>query len=90
MFKYTPSVLEKFETLLDEAAYVVRYEKGNFKAGYCILKDKRVIVVNKYYNTESRINCFIELIPKLELQEETLSEASQKLLKQVKAPAEQS
>jgi hypothetical protein len=69
---------------------VVRYEKGNFKAGYCVLKDKRVIVVNKYYNTESRINCFIELMPKLDLREENLSDASQKLLKQLKAPAAQS
>lgn len=90
MFKYTPSVLEKLETLLDEADYVVRYEKGNFKAGYCLIKDKRVIVVNKYFNTESRINCFLELMPKLDLHEENLSDGSQKLLKQIKAPAEQS
>ncbi|HZG00506.1 MAG TPA: hypothetical protein VEY71_05860 [Chitinophagales bacterium] len=89
MFKYTPSVLEKLETLLGEADYVVRYEKGNFKAGYCLLKDKRVIVVNKYYNTESRINCFLELMPKLDLREENLSDGSHKLLKQIKAPAAQ-
>jgi hypothetical protein len=89
MFKYTPSVLEKLETLLDESNYVVRYEKGNFKSGYCLIKDKRVVVINKYYNTESRINCFIELLPKLELPEENLSEASQKLLHQLKTSAEQ-
>jgi hypothetical protein len=88
MFKYTPSVLEKLETLFKELDYVVRYEKGNFKSGYCLIKDKRVLVINKYFNTESRINCFIELLPKLEMVEEQLSEQSQKLVKQLKASTE--
>ena len=87
MFKYTPSVLEKLEALFEESDYVVRYEKGNFKSGYCLIKDKRVVVINKYFNTESRINCFIELLPNIDLVEEKLSEASLKLLKQIKAPA---
>ena len=84
MFKYTPSVLEKLETLFKELDYAVRYEKGNFKSGYCLIKDKRVLVINKYFNTESKINCFIELLPNIEMQEEKLSEASIKLLKQLK------
>jgi len=88
MFKYTPSVLEKLETLFKELEYTVRYEKGNFKSGYCLIKDKRVLVINKYYNTESKINCFIELLPSLEINEENLSDASVKMLGQIKASAE--
>ena len=87
MFKYTASVLEKLETLFKELDYVVRYEKGNFKSGYCLIKDKRVLVINKYFNTEAKINCFIELLPNVEMQEENLSEASVKLLKQLKESA---
>ena len=87
MFKYTPSVLEKLETLFDEMNYVVRYEKGNFKSGYCLIKDKRVLVINKYFNTESRINCFIELLPKINVDEALLTEQSLKLLKQLKPSA---
>jgi len=83
MFKYTTTTLEKIEGLLEEAGYVVRYEKGNFKAGYCILKDKRVIVINKYFITESRINSLLDIIPILELDSSVMTEKSQLLFKQI-------
>lgn len=83
MFKYTTTTLEKIETLLNETGYIVRYEKGNFKSGYCILKDKRVIVINKYFNTESRINSLIDIIPILELSSSDMTEKSQALFRQI-------
>ena len=55
MIKYTPAYLQKLEDLLKENNYVLRNEKGNFKSGYCILQDKRVIVINKFATIESRI-----------------------------------
>ena len=83
MFKYTTSTLNKIEDLLNEAAYVVRYEKGSFKAGYCVLKDKRVVVINKYFNTEARINCFLDIISTIDMNEISLSDKSKQLLKHI-------
>ncbi len=74
MFKYTPQSLQKIENILKESRYVIRYEKGSFKSGYCVLQDRRVIVVNKYFDLESRINSFLEMIPELNIDFSQLDE----------------
>ncbi|MFN5069273.1 MAG: hypothetical protein ACK53R_06450 [Bacteroidota bacterium] len=84
MFKYTTTTLAKIEDLMKEAAYNVRYEKGNFKAGYCLLKDKRIVVINKFFNTESRINSFLDIIPTLDINDGSLSEKNIQFLKYLK------
>ena len=76
MFKYTSSTLSKIEGIFTESGYVVRYEKGTFKPGYCILRDKKVVVLNKYFETEARINTLLEIIPQIELDESILTEAT--------------
>lgn len=80
MVKYTPNNLKKLENILQEAGYIVRYEKGNFTAGYCILETKKVIVVNKYFETEARIHTLVEITSRLQIDENILSEASKQAL----------
>jgi hypothetical protein len=62
MAKFTPAFLKKLEDLLKEQGYEVRYEKGNFKSGYCVLEAKKVVVINKFSTLESRIQALIEII----------------------------
>lgn len=76
MFKYTIHTLKKVEDLLKESGYIVRYERGNFTAGYCILESRKVIVINRYYETEARINNLLEIIGKIGVDENELSESS--------------
>ena len=76
MFKYTIHTLKKVEDLLKESGYIVRYERGNFTAGYCILESRKVIVINRYYETEARINNLLEIIRKIGVDENELSESS--------------
>jgi len=80
MLKYTPQFLSKLEDIFTELGYVLRYEKGNFKAGYCLLKDTKVVIINKYFNTESRINCLAELLKSIAIEENVLSEKSNKIV----------
>ena len=82
-FKYTANTLKKLEQLFDEARYIVRYEKGNFNSGYCILEDKRIVVINKFLNVEGRINALIEILPSVKLNEEELSGEMQKWYRQI-------
>jgi hypothetical protein len=42
-------------------------KKVRFQSGYCILEDKRVAVVNKFFETEARINALIDIISQVEL-----------------------
>jgi hypothetical protein len=64
--KYTKNFLEKLETQLQDLGYVVRYEKGNFKSGCCVLKAQKVIVVNKYFTLEGKINSLFELLQSIQ------------------------
>jgi hypothetical protein len=83
-FKYTPNTLKKLEQLFEEARYIIRYEKGNFNSGYCILEDKRVVVINKFLSIEGRINALIEILPAITVNEEELSGEMQKWYGQLK------
>jgi hypothetical protein len=84
-FKYTPNTLKKLEGLYEEAAYVIRYEKGNFNSGYCILEERKVVVINKFFSVEGRINALLEILPTLKIAEETLSGEMQKWYRQLVA-----
>ncbi len=83
MFKYTTSTLKKLEDLFSQGGYVIRYERGNFQAGYCILESKSVVVINKYFTTDARINCLIEILPDLAIKREQLDEVSRSFLNKV-------
>ena len=72
-FKYTPATLRKMEQLFEEARYMIRYEKGNFNSGYCILEDRRVVVINRFLPIEGRINALVEILPSITVNEAELS-----------------
>jgi hypothetical protein len=72
-FKYNATTLNKLQQLYEEAKYIIRYEKGNFNSGYCILEDKRVVVINKFLSAEGRINALIEILPSINVKQEELS-----------------
>lgn len=76
--KYTQTTLNKVETLIEEAGYIVRYERGSFQSGFCILEDRKVVVLNKFLQLEGRINTLIDLIPQLKIDAETLTPESKK------------
>jgi len=84
-FKYTPNTLKKLEELYEEARYIIRYEKGNFNSGYCILEERRVVVINKFFSVEGRINALLEILPSITVNEEELSSEMLKWYKQLKA-----
>ncbi len=77
--KYTQSTLSKLESIPEEAGYVLRYERGTFQSGYCILESKKVVVLNKFLQTEGRINTLLDLIPQLDVNPDILTEESRKL-----------
>ena len=77
--KYTQTTLDKLEAIVEEAGYILRYERGTFQSGYCILEDKKVVVLNKFLQLEGRINTMLDLVPQLAINTELLSEESKKI-----------
>lgn len=81
--KYTQHNLNKIEKVAEESGYVIRYERGTFQSGYCILQDKKVIVINKFFQTEGRINALTDLMPNLDINFDALTLESQKVYEEV-------
>lgn len=85
--KYNQHTLDKIEAILSESNYTVRYERGTFQSGYCILEERKVVVLNKFLQIEGRINTLIDLLPRLSVNVETLSPDTQKTYRQILAEA---
>ncbi len=77
--KFTQNTLDKTERVIEEGGYIIRYERGTFQSGYCILQEKKVVVLNKFLQTEGRINTLIDLLPLLKINIDDLTHESQKL-----------
>lgn len=84
MLTMTTHTLEKLEQLLKTAGYRVRYEKGNFKTGACMLLSSKMVMVNKYANLESRINAVVQLIREVEIDINLLDDKQFAFLQQLK------
>lgn len=69
MAKFTTQYLKKLEDYLEENGFEVRYEKGNFKNGYCLLESKKIVMVNKFSAMETRCSALLEIINILESQQ---------------------
>jgi len=84
MLTLTNHTLEKLELLLKSAGYRVRYERGNFKTGACLLQHNRMVVINKFSDLESRIQAIAALARELEIDQNLLDEKQTAFLHQLK------
>lgn len=82
--RYTQTTLKKIEALFSELDYTIRYEKGNFQSGYCLVENRRMAVVNRFFDTEARINCLMEILNTIEFQPEDISDKSRELIEKWK------
>ncbi|RED96638.1 hypothetical protein [Marinoscillum furvescens] len=81
--KYTKHFLNRLEDIFSETDYMLRYEKGNFQSGYCILKDTRIAIVNKYYSLDGKINSLLEILKQIDINTKDLSEKNRKLYQEI-------
>lgn len=77
--KYTQATQNKIENVIEESGYIIRYERGTFQSGFCILEDRKVVVLNKFLQLEGRINTLIEIIPQLRIEPDALTPESRKV-----------
>jgi len=48
-------ILQELKAVADQLGASVRFEKGDFKGGYCIVHDKKIIVINKMTNLQRKV-----------------------------------
>ena len=81
--KLTKHLLKKIEELFEEIGYTIRYAKGSFNSGYCMVENQSVAVINKFFDTEGRAGVLIEILSQIDVETASLSEKSLKTFKQV-------
>ena len=81
--KITPSSATKLESILGQSGYVIRYERGTFQSGWCLLEARKIVVLNKFLDVEARINTLIDIIPQLNIDFDKLTHESQKLYEEI-------
>ena len=47
--------LQRLEAALRDRGYEVRYERGHFRAGFCVVHERRVVIVNKFSDAAARL-----------------------------------
>jgi hypothetical protein len=83
--KYTKLNLKKLEALFSDLGYELRYEKGHFQSGYCLLENKKVAVINRFFDTEGRMNSLLEILASLPIDEGALGSVAAKTYKKALA-----
>ena len=89
MVKYTTQFLVKMEEIISESDYILRYEKGNFKSGYCVLKDQKIIIINKFYTMEGKINALLDIFKNVKFDTSRFTEKSLKLYEELTSSQQQ-
>jgi len=74
LLPFTQSSLTKLEEFFKEQGYKVRYEKGAFRTGACMLQTTKVVVVNKFSNLEIKIQSLWNILLDIEIDSEAISE----------------
>lgn len=83
MIKYTNQFLTKMEDLIAESDYILRYEKGNFKSGYCLLREQKIMIINKFFTVEGKINALLDILRGITLDTTRFTEKSLKLYEEL-------
>lgn len=89
MIKISQSYLDKLQAILHESDYSIRFERGTFQSGWCLLEQKGIVVLNKFLDTEGRINTLLDLIPQVRIDFDKLTLESQKLYTQITSKEQQ-
>jgi hypothetical protein len=82
-FKITKQFQNKLESILISQDYKVRFEKGNFKSGYCLINKNKIAIINKYFTIEGKINSLVEIINQIEIEYKNCDANQIKILKKI-------
>lgn len=68
------AILEELEKFVKSLGITLRYERGDFEGGYCVLKEQKMIVINKFANTQKRISLLSQSIVEIGIDENLMDE----------------
>lgn len=83
--KISQGTLDKIEEIFKVQQFKVRYEKGNFKPGSCLILEAKVVVVNKFATMDVKIAALAEILQEIEIDETLFNESQSKFFQSIKS-----
>ncbi len=63
------SILHTMEDVAKKSGYTVRWDKGLFQGGSCILEGSKLIILNRHHPTEVHLGVLARILKEVQLQE---------------------
>ena len=60
------AIFQEFEQIAEELGIRIMQEKGNFKGGFCLLEEERIIVINKLKPIEQHLRALSQAFARLD------------------------
>jgi hypothetical protein len=76
------SLLEELKQLASQIGAKVRFERGDFKGGYCLIKKDKIIVINKLSNLQRKVYILASALKELGLEELYVSPKIRELIEE--------
>lgn len=87
MVRYSKQSLARLEGIFKSLGIHVRYEKGNFQSGYCLVSGRDMAIVNRFFDTEARMNTLLEILEEHSLALDDVSAEDREWLDKVRKTA---
>lgn len=62
-------LLDELKEIASQKGIKVRFEKGDFNGGYCILKSEKIIVINKFAQTQRKLLILVEALKEIGIED---------------------
>ena len=76
-------ILDDLKSLATQMGAKVRFERGDFKGGYCIIKEDKVIVVNKLSSLQKKVMILAAALNELGIDEVYLTPKLREVINQM-------
>ncbi len=68
-------ILKELEDLAEKCGISLRFEKGDFDGGFCVLKEERIIVINKRLALQKKASVLAQALAEVGIEEVYLKPA---------------
>jgi hypothetical protein len=83
-------LLKELQDLAEKSSISLRYEKGDFDGGFCVLKAERIIVINKRLVLQKRTSILAQALAEVGIEEVYLKPAVREFIEDELAKAAKS
>lgn len=58
-------LISQLKDIANQLGVIVRFEKGDFKGGYCVVKENKIILINKFASNQKKASILASALKEL-------------------------